>query len=142
MKNHIKAIGLQFAFYATWLIFGFISFFMMNPNGTIKPFAFFIAVIGSILFTIIFITINYIITIKACEFVAPLATSSFRKYVFAFLAYIGFFSVIQAFLPIPIPTPDELAILAKYQMFTLIACILLFVISVISYNIFNKKSGE
>lgn len=142
MKNHIKAIGLQFAFYAVWVISGLISFLMMNPNVNIKPFAFFIAGVASVLFAIVFLTINYIITIKACEFVAPLSTSSFRKYVFAFLAYIGFFSVAEAFLPLPLPTPNELAIMQKYQMFVLLACALLFFLSVFSYNIFNKKSGE
>lgn len=144
MKNHIKAIGLQFSFYAIWLIMGLISFLMMSNGSTnIKPLETFTIFIVLVLLVFIFIIINYIITVKACEFVEPLATSSFKKYVFAFLAYMGFYSVVEIFLPMPAPTENDLVFFTqKVQFFALLLCILLFTVSVFSYRIFNKKSGE
>lgn len=142
MKNHIKAIGLQYSFYVIWILFGFMCSLMIPFTG--KPLTLGQAILLLILTLIVsfaIISINYFISIKSLEFIEPLKISNFKKYIYAFLAYIGFYSIIDIFLLPDEYTQQDLIFFTKHiQIYALLLMIILFTTSIVSYKIFNKKA--
>jgi hypothetical protein len=142
MKNHIKAIGLQYSFYAIWVLIGLICSLMMPFLGkplTLGETILFLILSLLILFPII--TINYFISIKSLEFIEPLEISNYKKYIYAFLAYTGFYSVTNIFLlPDEYTQQDLIFFTKRIQIYAWLLMIMFFTTSIISYRIFNNKT--
>jgi len=142
MKNHIKAIGLQYSFYAIWVLIGLICALIVPFNGKPLPFGQTILLLVSFLLVLLpIIAINYFISIKSLEFIEPLEISNFKKYTYAFLAYIGFYSIADIFLlPDEYSQQDLIFFTKRVQIYAWLLMIMLFTTSIISYKMFNKKA--
>lgn len=141
MKNHIKAIFTQYIFFSIWAFVGLLVLLMM-PDKKCNS----ISIIGAFLIIMIlmlvFIAINYFIAIKSLQFVESSQNSTFNKYVFSFLAYTGFYSVIIVFIPYGYSDFSNTMLTQQALICSLITSIIFYASSIIPYKIFNKRRIE